>query len=78
MSRTVVVIQGQNKHKTCYHDGEDSCQSAKKADQFERVTVEQAEARGLRHCRRCAGVVDNSGADFSYQKALKEAAAGGD
>ena len=78
---TVYVIQGQNKHKTCYHHGPDACQSSKAANQFEEVTKTEAHSRGFRECRWCAGDVDTSGKDMSYQNALKQAAkanAGGD
>jgi len=78
MSNTVYVIQGQNKHKTRYHDGEKSCSSSKKATDLEELTIEEAEIRGLTRCKRCAGEVDTSGQDLSYQNALKQAAAGGD
>jgi len=79
---TVYVIQGTNKHKTSYHDGENVCQSSKAADQFEEMSKDEAESRGLEKCKWCAGEVDISGADFSYQKILKQEAekyaAGGD
>jgi len=78
MSNTVYVIQGQNKHKTRYHDAKDACSSSKSAKQLEELTVKEAELRGLTRCKRCAGEVDTSGADFSYQNALKAAAQGGD
>lgn len=82
MSETVYVIQGTNKHKTSYHDDTDACQSSKAADQFESMSKAEAERRGLNKCKWCAGEVDNSGADFSYQAALKQEAdrmaAGGD
>ena len=71
---TVYVIQGQNKHKTCYHDGENVCQSSKAAAKFEPMTKAEAERRGFNHCKWCAGEVDCGGADFSYQEALKQAA----
>jgi len=74
MSKTVYVIQGQNKHKTRYHDGTDVCQSSSSAQQFEEMTKAEAKRRGLTRCKWCAGEVDNSSADFSYQRAIKEAA----
>jgi len=73
-NETVYVIQGTNKHKTSYHDDTDACQSSKVAEQFEEMSVQEAESRGLDRCKWCAGEVDNSGADFSYQAALKQEA----
>ena len=73
-NETVYVIQGTNKHKTSYHDDTDACQSSKAAGQFEEMSVQEAESRGLDRCKWCAGEVDNSGADFSYQNLLKEKA----
>ena len=80
-NKTVYVIQGTNKHKTSYHDDTDACQSSKAADQFESMSKVEAERRGLDKCKWCAGDVDTSGKDMSYQNALKQAAkanAGGD
>jgi len=38
------------------------------------MSVQEAESRGLDRCKWCAGEVDNSGADFSYQEILKQEA----
>jgi len=79
MTQTVFVIRGTNRHKAAYHDAPDACQSSKAADQLEEITMEQAELRGLERCKWCADKVQNDTADFSYQKALKQAAkVGGD
>ena len=81
-NKTVYVIQGTNKHKTSYHDDTDACQSSKAAGQFEEMSVQEAESRGLDRCKWCAGEVEVDGADFSAYKALKAEAerlqAGGD
>jgi len=78
MSNTVYVIQGQNKHKTCYHEGPNACQSSKAGEQFETMSEHEAQLRGLNECKWCAGEVDTSGQDLSYQNALKQAAASSD
>ena len=74
-TETVYVIQGSNKHKECYHNGKNACNSSKAAENFEQLPKSVAEDRGLRHCKWCAGDVDTSAQDLSYQHALQEAAA---
>jgi len=55
------------------------CRAAKKANNLREVDPEVAETMNLRMCKYCAGEHNTDNYNYSYQRALKQAAkVGGD
>lgn len=61
---------------TRYHT--DDCQAARAIDHPDIIPESEAQARGLSECRICQGDVNQAACDWSYQRALRNAAGGTD